>query len=98
MNKEFDRFAGTETYITSPELRHSVNVSVALGRPLLVKGEQGTGKTLLAHAVAEDLGLEMLTWNVKSTSKAVDGLYVYDTVQRLQDSRFGDKDVSDIRQ
>ncbi len=97
MNKEFNRFAGTDSYITSPELRHVVNVSMALYRPLLVKGEPGTGKTLLAHAIAQDLGLELLTWNVKSTSKAVDGLYVYDTVQRLQDSRFGDHDVSDIR-
>jgi MoxR-like ATPase len=98
VKENFDRFAGTKSYITSPELRHAVNVSVALGRPLLVKGEPGTGKTLLAHAVAEDLGFPLLVWNVKSTSKAVDGLYVYDTVQRLQDSRFGDKDVSDIRQ
>ncbi|HOX45223.1 MAG TPA: MoxR family ATPase [Myxococcota bacterium] len=98
MRDGFDRFAGTRSYITSPELRHAVNVAVALGRPLLVKGEPGTGKTLLAHAVAEDLGLELITWNVKSTSKAADGLYVYDTVRRLQDSRFGDKDVSDIRQ
>jgi len=93
-----DSFSGTKRYITSPDLRHAVNVSASLGRPLLVKGEPGTGKTLLAHAVAEDLGLERITWNVKSTSKAMDGLYVYDTVQRLQDSRFGDKDVSDIRQ
>jgi MoxR-like ATPase len=98
MNDQFDRFAGTAAYITSPELRHAVNVAAAIERPLLVKGEPGTGKTLLATAVADDLGLELLTWNVKSTSKAVDGLYVYDTVQRLQDSRFGDKDVSDIRQ
>jgi len=98
MDKQFDRFHGTKNYITSPELRHAVNVSAALGRPLLVKGEPGTGKTLLAYAVAEDLGQELITWNVKSTSKAADGLYVYDTVQRLQDSRFGDKDVSDIRQ
>ncbi|MCP4604252.1 MAG: MoxR family ATPase [Proteobacteria bacterium] len=98
MNTQFDRFAGTTRYITSPELRHAVNVSAAIARPLLVKGEPGTGKTLLATAVAEDLGLELLTWNVKSTSKAVDGLYIYDTVQRLQDSRFGDRNVSDIRQ
>ena len=98
MNKNFNKFAGTESYLTSPELRHAVNVSVALGRPLLVKGEPGTGKTLLAHAVAEDLSLELIVWNIKSTSKAADGLYVYDTVQRLQDSRFGDKNVSDIRQ
>ena len=95
---EFSRFSGTPTYITSAELRHAVNVAVAIERPLLVRGEPGTGKTLLAQAVSEDLGLELLTWNVKSTSKAADGLYVYDTVQRLQDSRFGDHDVSDIRQ
>lgn len=94
----FERFSGTNTYITSPELRHSVNVAAAIQRPLLIKGEPGTGKTLLAHAVAEDLGMELVSWNVKSTSKAIEGLYVYDAVQRLQDSRFGDKDVSDIRQ
>ena len=98
MESTFDRFAGTVRYITSPALRHAVNVAAAIKRPLLVKGEPGTGKTLLATAIAEDLGLELVTWNVKSTSKAIDGLYVYDTVQRLQDSRFGDKDVSDIRQ
>jgi MoxR-like ATPase len=73
-------------------------VAAALGRPLLVKGEPGTGKTLLATAISDDLELELMTWHVKSTSKAVDGLYVYDTVERLHDSRFGDRDVSDIRQ
>jgi MoxR-like ATPase len=90
--------SGTASYITSPELRHAVNVAASIQRPLLVRGEPGTGKTLLAHAVAEDLDLELIAWNVKSTSKAADGLYVYDTVKRLQDSRFGDHDVSDIRQ
>jgi MoxR-like ATPase len=98
MTTDFDRFSGTKRYITSPDLRHAVNVAAAIKRPLLVKGEPGTGKTLLATAVAEDLGLPLIAWNVKSTSKAVDGLYVYDTVQRLQDSRFGDRDVKDIRQ
>ena len=98
MAQDFSRFSGTASYITSPELRHAVNVAAAIQRPLLVRGEPGTGKTLLATAVAEDLGLELVSWNVKSTSKAADGLYVYDTVQRLQDSRFGDHDVSDIRQ
>ena len=98
MAHDINRFSGTTSYITSPELRHAVNVSVAIQRPLLVRGEPGTGKTLLAQAIGEDLGLELITWNVKSTSKAADGLYVYDTVQRLQDSRFGDHDVSDIRQ
>jgi MoxR-like ATPase len=98
MKQGFDQFSGTKKYLTSAELRHAVNVAVALGRPLLVKGEPGTGKTLLAHAIAEDLGLELIVWNVKSSSKAIDGLYVYDTVQRLHDSRFGDKNVADIRQ
>jgi MoxR-like ATPase len=98
MVREFSRFEGTKSYITSSELRHAVNVAVAIERPLLIRGEPGTGKTLLATAVSEDLGLELITWNVKSTSKAADGLYVYDTVKRLQDSRFGDHDVSDIRQ
>jgi MoxR-like ATPase len=98
MATEFSRFSGTESYITSPELRHAVNVAVSIERPLLVRGEPGTGKTLLATAIAEDLGLEIIAWNVKSTSKAAEGLYVYDTVKRLQDSRFGDHDVSDIRQ
>jgi len=98
MTQNIHRFSGTATYITSPELRHAVNVAITIQRPLLVRGEPGTGKTLLARAVAEDLGLELVTWNVKSTSKAADGLYVYDTVRRLQDSRFGDHDVSDIRQ
>ena len=98
MSSDFNRFSGTSDYITSPELRHAVDVAVAIQRPLLVRGEPGTGKTLLATAVAEDLGLELIAWNVKSTSKAAEGLYVYDTVQRLQDSRFGDHDVSDIRQ
>ena len=94
----FDQFTGTKKYIVSQELRHSVNVSIALGRPLLVKGEPGTGKTLLAHNIALGLNKQLLVWNVKSTAKARDGLYVYDTVQRLNDSRFADKDVSDIKQ
>src|SRR5690606_32019186 len=68
-----------------------------LGRPLLIRGEPGTGKTLLARAIAEGLGVPLLTWHVKSTSKAQDGLYVYDTVQRLNDSRFGDGDVRDVK-
>lgn len=98
MTQSFSRFEGTSSYIASPELRHAVNVAVAIERPLLVRGEPGTGKTLLAQAIAEDLGLELISWNVKSTSKAAEGLYHYDTVQRLQDSRFGDHDISDIRQ
>jgi MoxR-like ATPase len=94
--ESFDQFRGTDTYIASDDLRHSVNVAVALGRPLLVRGEPGTGKTLLAENVARALGLELLRWHVKSTTKARDGLYLYDTVARLHDSRFGDGDVKDI--
>ncbi len=92
----FQQFTGTESYLASPELRDAVNVAIALERPLLIKGEPGTGKTVLAEAIAEGLALELLSWNVKSTSKARDGLYVYDTVQRLNDARFGDRDVGDI--
>ena len=93
----FRRFTGTDSYITSRALEDAVNVALALGRPLLLKGEPGTGKTLLATAVAEALGMPLIRWHVKSTTTAAEGLYVYDTVQRLHDSRFGDADVSDIR-
>ena len=91
------RFRGTDSYLSSEGLQAAVNCSLTLQRPLLVRGEPGTGKTLLAEAVAESLGLRLLTWHVKSTTRAQDGLYVYDTVQRLYDSRFGDGDVRDIR-
>jgi MoxR-like ATPase len=93
----FDKFQGTEDYIVSPNLKDIVNVAVALQRPLLVRGEPGTGKTLLAHSIAKGLNKRLIVWNIKSTTKAKDGLYVYDTVQRLYDSRFGDKDVSNIK-
>lgn len=88
-------FTGSAGYVASPELLASVNIAMALQKPLLVKGEPGTGKTMLAQAVAEALGMELLIWSIKSTTKAQDGLYVYDTVQRLYDSQFG-ADVSDI--
>ncbi len=97
MRNGFDQFDSTKSYIVSPALRDVVNVAIALKRPLLVKGEPGTGKTLLAHNIAEALGKRLIVWNIKSTTKAQDGLYIYDTVQRLNDSRFGDGDVSDIK-
>jgi MoxR-like ATPase len=93
----FDQFAGTDRYIVSPELRDVVNVAIALQRRLVVKGEPGTGKTLLAHNIAKALNKKLLVWNIKSTTKAKDGLYVYDTVQRLNDARFGEGNVSDVK-
>jgi MoxR-like ATPase len=97
MSDAFDQFQGTASYIASEELRHAVNVAVALARPLLVRGEPGTGKTLLAENLASALHLPLIRWHVKSTTKAKDGLYVYDTVARLHDSRFGDSvNVRDI--
>lgn len=94
---EAGRFEGTAAYVADDDLKAVVDAAVALGRPLLVKGEPGTGKTELARAVAEALGMPLLTWHVKSTTKAIDGCYHYDVVQRLNDSRFQDRDVSDIR-
>src|SRR5262249_15960629 len=96
-NGTFKRFTGTPGYIVSGPLVDAVNCAIALERPLLLKGEPGTGKTVLPRHVAEGLGMPMLSWHSKSTSKAADGLYVYDTVQRLNDSRFGTGDVSDIQ-
>ena len=93
----FQRFRGTEHYLTNESLEAAVNCALALERPLLVRGEPGTGKTLLAEAIAAALPATLIAWNVKSTTRAQDGLYVYDTVQRLYDSRFGDGDVRDIR-
>lgn len=93
----FNRFQGTQGYIVSEGLQHAVNVALALERPLLLRGEPGTGKTLLAEHVSQALGMDLYRWHVKSTTKAQDGLYVYDTVQRLHDSRFGDGDVKDVR-
>jgi len=95
--QDFNQFTGTSGYVVSGPLIDAVNCAIALERPLLIKGEPGTGKTLLARHVAEGLGMPMDSWHIKSTSKATDGLYVYDTVQRLNDARFGDGNVSDIR-
>jgi MoxR-like ATPase len=97
MSTTFRRFSGTPSYLTNDSLEAAVDCALALERPLLVKGEPGTGKTLLAQAIAEALGLDLIHWPVKSTTRAQDGLYVYDTVQRLYDARFGDGDVKDIR-
>jgi MoxR-like ATPase len=91
-------YTGTSDYIASPDLMQTVNVAVQLSRPLLIKGEPGTGKTMLAQSIARGLEMQLLVWNVKSTTKAQDGLYVYDTVQRLYDGQFGDGDVADIAQ
>jgi len=96
-NKSMPQFSGTDDYLASQDLQNSVNIAIALGRPLLIKGEPGTGKTKLAESVAKALGMKLIIWNIKSTTKARDGLYVYDTVQRLYDSQFGDHDVSDIK-
>ncbi|MGE5397351.1 MAG: AAA family ATPase [Chitinophagales bacterium] len=91
-------YSGSEMYIVSDELRNAVNIAIALQKPLLIKGEPGTGKTMLAASIAENLGKQLNVWNIKSTSKAQEGLYVYDAVQRLYDSQFQDHDVSDISQ
>ena len=96
--KKTNTWSGTESYIADPELQRVVNVAATLGRPLLIRGEPGTGKTLLAHSIADGLKMPLLTWHIKSTTEARDGLYIYDTVQRLYDSRFQDKDVSDINE
>jgi MoxR-like ATPase len=93
----FTRFKGTESYLTDPALEAAVNCAIALERPLLVKGEPGTGKTLLAEAIAAALKLPLIAWSVKSTTRAQDGLFLYDTVQRLYDARFGDGDARDIK-
>lgn len=90
------QFTGTKTYIASKELQDAVNIAMALEKPLLIKGEPGTGKTVLAQAIAESMDKELITWSVKSTTKAQDGLYVYDVVQRLYDSQFGETGVDDI--
>ena len=89
-------FKSTGTYIATEELMSAVNVARALEKPLLIKGEPGTGKTMLARAVAESLGMNIITWNIKSTTKAQDGLYMYDTIQRLYDGQFGEEGVDDI--
>jgi MoxR-like ATPase len=90
------RFQGTDNYVATPDLNVAVNAAIALERPLLVKGEPGTGKTVLAHEIAKALGAPLIQWHVKSTTKAQHGLYEYDAVKRLRDGQLGDPRVQDI--
>jgi MoxR-like ATPase len=90
------RFAGTESYVATEDLTVAVNAAITLERPLLVKGEPGTGKSVLAEEIARSLNAPLLTWHIKSTTKAQQGLYEYDAVSRLRDSQLGDPRVSDI--
>ena len=90
------RFTGTDTYIVTPDLQVAVNAAIALERPLLVKGEPGSGKTILAHEVARAIARDLITWHIKSTTKAQQGLYEYDAVSRLRDGQLGDERVHDI--
>jgi len=97
MTNKMNLFKGSSDYVVSDELMHAVNVAIALQKPLLIKGEPGTGKTMLAQSISEALNKNLIIWNIKSTTKAQEGLYVYDTVQRLYDSQFGEGDVADIK-
>src|SRR5687767_10479351 len=90
------RFEGTQSYVATADLRVAVNAAVTLRRPLLVKGEPGTGKTVLAREVAEALGRPLIEWHIKSTTRAIQGLYEYDAVARLRDGQLGDPRVHDI--
>lgn len=91
-----EQFGSTSEYVASQELMASVNIAMALKKPLLIKGEPGTGKTMLAEAVAKSLNKKLIIWNIKSTTKAQEGLYTYDTIQRLYDGQFGEEGVDDI--
>ena len=91
------RFEGTEDYVATGDLKVAVNAAIALERPLLIKGEPGTGKTVLAYEVAKALNAPLLTWHIKSTTKAHQGLYEYDAVTRLRDSQLGEERVKDVR-
>lgn len=93
-----NNFKSTDEYVASNELMMSVNIAIALEKPLLIKGEPGTGKTMLAQAIAKSLGMKLVIWNIKSTTKAQDGLYHYDTIQRLYDGQFGEEGVDNIAQ
>lgn len=97
MSRPTDRFEGTSDYIATQDLKIAVNAAVALERPLLIKGEPGTGKTVLAYELAKALNAPLITWHVKSTTKVHNGLYEYDAVSRLRDSQLGDERVHDVR-
>ncbi|MDF1820620.1 MAG: MoxR family ATPase [Alcanivoracaceae bacterium] len=90
------RFQGTDQYVATDDLKMAVNAAIALKRPLLIKGEPGTGKTLLAEQIAESIGVPLISWNIKSTTKAQQGLYEYDAVSRLRDSQLGSEGVEDV--
>jgi MoxR-like ATPase len=91
------RFTGTDNYVATEDLKVAVNAAIALERPLLIKGEPGTGKTVLAEEIAKALGSDLITWHIKSTTKATMGLYEYDAVTRLRDSQLGDERVKDVK-
>ena len=91
------RFEGTQDYVATDDLKVAVNAAIALERPLLIKGEPGTGKTVLAYEIAKALNAPLLTWHIKSTTKAHQGLYEYDAVTRLRDSQLGDERVKEVR-
>jgi len=97
MKRPIERFEGTSNYIATDDLKIAVNAAVALERPLLIKGEPGTGKTVLAYEMAAALNAPLITWHIKSTTKAHNGLYEYDAVSRLRDSQLGDERVHDVR-
>jgi MoxR-like ATPase len=97
MSRPTDRFEGTSNYIATDDLRIAVNAAVALERPLLIKGEPGTGKTVLAYEIAKAMNAPLITWHIKSTTKAHNGLYEYDAVSRLRDSQLGEARVHDVR-
>lgn len=96
MADTMNTFKGSGEYVASEELMSAVNIAMLLQKPLLIKGEPGTGKTMLAEAISKSLGKKLLIWNIKSTTKAQEGLYTYDTIQRLYDSQFGEEGVDDI--
>ena len=97
MSRSSDRFEGTSNYIATDDLKIAVNAAIALERPLLIKGEPGTGKTVLAYEIARALNAPLITWHIKSTTKAHNGLYEYDAVSRLRDSQLGEARVHDVR-